>query len=895
MFLEKIVRNWYLVHKYENELLQVEFKTKSHNKTDFKSATISCDLETARTDKTPNNANAITFSVADINNRFGYVTTSICDYQSLFRTMLDLFYDIAPSKTLKVYFHNIDFDGYFKLCFLISQNFKEVIKLDEKELEQLYAENGDNQEYFSTLTNNGNIIEIKYSYKGKIIQCWDSYKIWATSLDEVSKECVKINKNDIKNGNEPQFPFIQLKKNDTYWDYEKQRKIGTILSKQEVEYSLNDVLLVNCIYEIFSSFVGTLKMTISSTAFSVCQQSFIDGVFTHDVLVWFLKECFYKMDTRELNSKRFKYFFHVVFNANTNSYDFYSNNYYKKYTEKELLFSINRNELEKGNKTTMKNIFTGDFNYKVIMKKIGTVKRLYNNDIINIACNQSIYFRTYYNQNHFPASSNLYWSLKMFFVPTFNDYQEKAKPDKDDVTVKKHYKMIRELNEEIFPHFTKELDRKIRPAYRGGITQCNELYQNTVVKNVYGLDINSSYPDKMKNEKLPIGTGVSYKHFVAETTNTVVLYKFRCTYQLKENHLPYIATKSFMGNARFKSSDTFENQDKRNEYIYLFANEFKVFKQTHDIKDIYFFESIVYKAERGVFYAFIDKMYEIKQNSKGTALYTPSKVLMNSVYGRYAMDIFRMSETVDNIYIENGKLVFGSQDNPNYDEEKTYGLYLIIACYITACARVHLMQGCYDIINAGGTVYYMDTDSLYFTCDSLKVRKSDKMLFINDRQINIRCDKTILGAWDLEHGIEINQDENFKYYRGETQAKFLCAKRYYLYEKSLEGKLDKDGKPLNPYTIRCAGVSKDEQTKLNKDNFYFGYTSCGLQRHRHETGVELLPTPKILKYSNFIFKTDKGNYIDKEFRNNGDIVQNIYGKDVKIIECIYNPNDLLLV
>lgn len=45
MFLEKIVRNWYLVHKYENELLQVEFKTKSHNKTDFKSATISCDLE----------------------------------------------------------------------------------------------------------------------------------------------------------------------------------------------------------------------------------------------------------------------------------------------------------------------------------------------------------------------------------------------------------------------------------------------------------------------------------------------------------------------------------------------------------------------------------------------------------------------------------------------------------------------------------------------------------------------------------------------------------------------------------------------------------------------------------------------------------------------------------
>ena len=78
----------------------------------------------------------------------------------------------------------------------------------------------------------------------------------------------------------------------------------------------------------------------------------------------------------------------------------------------------------------------------------------------------------------------------------------------------------------------------------------------------------------------------------------------------------------------------------------------------------------------------------------------------------------------EDIYIENGKLVFGSQDNPNYNEEKTYGLYLIIACYITACARVHLMQGCYDIITAGGIVYYMDTDSLYFTCDSLKVRKN---------------------------------------------------------------------------------------------------------------------------------------------------------------------------
>lgn len=879
MFLDKMIRNRYLVHKYENELLQVEFKTNSHNKTDFTSSCISCDLETARTDKTPNNANAITFSVADINNRFAYVTTKICDYTSLFKTMLDLFYDIAPSSNLRVYFHNIDFDGYFKLCFLLSQNFKEVQRLNEKELETLYAENGENQEYFTTLTNNGSIIEIKYSYKGKIIQCWDSYKIWATSLDEVSKECVKINKNNINKGENPQFPYVQLKKKDTKWDYEKQRKIGTILTNEEIEYSFNDVLLVNCIYEIFISFVGTLKMTISSTAFSVSEQSFIDGIFTHDVLVWFMKECFYKKDTKELNSKRFKYFFKVIFNDKTNSYDFYSNNYYKKYTDKEFLFSIVRNEFEKGNKTTIKNIYSGDYNYNLIMDKIATVKRLYNNDIIDIACRQSIYFKTYFNQNHFPASNNLYWSLKMFFVPTFNDYQQKAKPTKDDVTVKKHYKMIRDLNEEIFPHFTKEWDKKIRPSYRGGITQCNELYQNAVVNNVYGLDINSSYPDKMKNEKLPIGAGKIVKGYVAETYDTIVLYKLRCSYQLKENHLPYISSKSFMGNARFKSSDTVENQDKRNEYIYLFNNEFTIFKLTHDISEIYFFESIVYKAERGIFYAFIDKMYEIKQNSKGTALYTPSKVLMNSVYGRYAMDIFRMSENIDNLYMENGKLVFGSKENPDYNEEKIYGLYLIIACYITACARVHLMRGCYDIINAGGTVYYMDTDSLYFTCNSLKVRKADKMLFINNIEINIKCDKTILGAWDLEHGIEINQDTDFTYYRGETEAKFLCAKRYYLYESSSDS-----------YTIRCAGVSKDEQSKLNRDNFNFGYTSCGLQKHRHETGVELLPTPKILKYGNYIYKTDKGNYIDKDYRNIGDIVKNIYGDKVQILECIYNPN-----
>lgn len=887
MYLDQYIRNSGRVTYGENELLYLEFKTDTHHKTDFKSNCVSCDLETARTDKTPDNANAITFSCADIHNRFAYVTTHICDYESLFDTMCELFLNTVEEKTdiLRVYFHNLDFDGYFKLCYLLRKNYKQVTMLTPKTLKELKETDGENTEYFSTLINNNSIIEIRYSYKGKIFQCLDTYKIWATSLDEVSQECYKINKTCIKNGKPVKFPLVQLKKKETKWDYESQRTIGTLLDNEELEYSFNDVLVTNCIYTIFSEFVGDLKLTIASTAFSVCEKSYFDGVFTHEVLTWFLKKCTFTKDTTELNSKRFKYFFHVERNDKTKAYDFYSKNYQGKHTEKEFYFSIPFDKLKDKYKTTLRTVFT---NYTTIMSYIHDIPTPRIEVVEEIACKQSIFFRTYYKQHHFETKDNLFQCLRLFFVPTAND--KKAKLKANDVTTKQQRKLRVKLTNEIFPPFTKEQDNHIRPSYRGGITQCNELYQNNLVHNVFGLDINSSYPDKMANWKLPIGQGTSYNHFVSESDDTVVLYRFRCDFKLKKGHLPYVATKSFLGNARFTPNDTIENQISACRYIYMFANELELFKLTHEVGEIIFFESIVYQADKAVFYGFIDKMYLIKTESKGTAIYVPAKVLMNSVYGRFAMDIFRINEKVDDIYYsENDILCFGTKDNEEYDDTKLKGLYLIMASYITACARVHLMTGCHDIVNNGGTVFYMDTDSLYFTADEVKVNKKNDVVYINNRPTSIKCNGSILGEWDLEHGIQTHETDEFIYYRGETEGKFLCPKRYYLYEKSFDGAVDKDGNPKNPYTIRCAGVTKDEQKKINRYNFDFGYKSIGLQKHRHSTGVELAPTEKVLSYSNYIYKTDKGNVISTKYYKKGDKIENIY-REICIIEsCIYDP------
>ena len=63
-----------------------------------------------------------------------------------------------------------------------------------------------------------------------------------------------------------------------------------------------------------------------------------------------------------------------------------------------------------------------------------------------------------------------------------------------------------------FPELTKEADKDIRKAYKGGFTFLNNCYKNQITGEGVVLDVNSLYPSIMRSERLlPFGEGIFFE------------------------------------------------------------------------------------------------------------------------------------------------------------------------------------------------------------------------------------------------------------------------------------------------------------------------------------------------------------------------------------------------
>jgi hypothetical protein len=120
----------------------------------------------------------------------------------------------------------------------------------------------------------------------------------------------------------------------------------------------------------------------------------------------------------------------------------------------------------------------------------------------------------------------------------------------------------------------------------------------------------------------------------------------------------------------------------------------------------------------------------LKSNSnKGSAQYNISKLLLNSLYGRFGMDPFiehhvivRESDfskiknginiVTDMIYFKNGKLLV-SYFNPNSKNSDKLNLSISISSAVTAYSRIQMINLIKELIDLGYTIYYTDTDSIF--------------------------------------------------------------------------------------------------------------------------------------------------------------------------------------
>ena len=254
---------------------------------------------------------------------------------------------------------------------------------------------------------------------------------------------------------------------------------------------------------------------------------------------------------------------------------------------------------------------------------------------------------------------------------------------------------------DIFPLSIDE-DKEFREnsLYRGGKCFVNPNKVGKVQNNIYKYDVNSMYPDKMRNMYYPVGYPEKI-HKEETDDNFIYLYKLRyLNGVLKENKVP-IYQDTLTGD--------YVNEISETEDIYLWQEELFSIADFYDIEyEIIYILKYKAKKLKGII-KYVDEFYAVKNNSKGTVK-LGAKLLLNSAYGKLAQRIERQEcvyELTEDgyVHLKKGEV----QDDEN-------GLLsVVVGSRITALSRVSLTTYIDKICKGNPKKYfcYCDTDSVH--------------------------------------------------------------------------------------------------------------------------------------------------------------------------------------
>ena len=271
------------------------------------------------------------------------------------------------------------------------------------------------------------------------------------------------------------------------------------------------------------------------------------------------------------------------------------------------------------------------------------------------------------------------------------------------------------LNEYKIPLITGTMFNDISSSYSGGTV---DVYK-PIGENLYHYDVNSLYPYVMKDFPMPVGLPYYFEGDIFSVYKRPFgFFEVEIETPNKLN-IPLLQTRKKTNSGtrtvtplgKWKGMYFSEEIYKAMEYGY----KFKVIRG-------YIFD------KEYIFKDYVNYLYEWKvQSEKNSPNYIISKLLLNSLYGRFGMnenatqhafinedesfEYYRKFEVVDVIEIENGKELISYIDN-SIDTEDNYKLLNIsipVASAITAYSRIVM----YSYKNIPYIiVYYTDTDSI---------------------------------------------------------------------------------------------------------------------------------------------------------------------------------------
>lgn len=259
---------------------------------------------------------------------------------------------------------------------------------------------------------------------------------------------------------------------------------------------------------------------------------------------------------------------------------------------------------------------------------------------------------------------------------------EKLLNDKLNINVKLfHFTSLPSLSFAVFKKKLKEKYNK-KPyylnafdnLYHGGRTEVIKFYG----KNLYYIDINSSYPNVMQKYTYPFG---KLKKTNDIENEGVVVIRFNDDTEFYIPPFP-IKTKNKLLFANMKQNDFFATTNAFARFLEKLGVSFEIIKAYESEESLKLFE-------------YIGEFYELRKKTKDKGLKTVLKLLMNSAYGKFGQ------KPVVDIVTPYG---FCKRISRIYRN-------VLIAAYITEYARIELYKGIRKI--GEKHVYYTDTDSLF--------------------------------------------------------------------------------------------------------------------------------------------------------------------------------------
>lgn len=366
-----------------------------------------------------------------------------------------------------------------------------------------------------------------------------------------------------------------------------------------------------------------------------------------------------------------------------------------------------------------------------------------------------------------------------------------------------NYKKMNKNFKKYFPILPYEIDKDIRRSYKGGFTYLNDVYKEKETADGIVLDVNSLYPSVMKYEKLPFGSPLFFEgKYEYDLLYPLYVQTLSCTFNIKENKIPTIQIKN---NLAFIPNEYIKSSDGDVVTLTLTNIDLDLFFEHYDVNVIEYHGGWKFRSIKGLFSGYIDYWSEQKiqaKKDKNDALYRISKLMLNSLYGKFGLnpDVRGKFPYLN----EDGIVKYGM-----YPKEIRESIYIPVASFITSYARrktITTSQSIKDYTtNKYGIDYYIysDTDSIHL----LNIDENELSSFVD-------IDDYKLGAWKLES----------KFKRG----KYLRQKCYI--ELGYDDRLN----------VTVAGLPKKLAPLVNFDNFNIGFTTENINDEKiKKTGKKL--------------------------------------------------------